>query len=48
MTLLLTLYALCGLALGFIVGYWYGFDTMAMRQHGKKLDFMTWLRRRLW
>jgi len=45
--MLLTLYTLCGLALGFIVGYHYGFDTMAMRQHGKKLDPIKWLKRRI-
>ena len=45
--MLLTLYTLCGLAVGFIIGYHYGFDTLAMRQHGKQLDFATWLRRRL-
>jgi len=47
MTLLLTLYALCGLALGFIVGYWYGFDTMAMRLHGKHLSLRQWFKRRI-
>lgn len=45
--MLITLYTLCGLTIGFIFGYWYGFDTMAMRQHGKKLSFRMWLRRRL-
>lgn len=45
--MLITLYSLCGLALGFIVGYWYGFDTMAMRQHGKQLDTWTWIKRRI-
>lgn len=45
--MLLTLYTLCGLALGFIIGYHYGFDTLAMRHHGKHLDFKIWIKRRL-
>jgi len=45
--MLLTLYTLCGLTIGFIIGYHYGFDTMAMRVHGKHLDMKTWIRRLL-
>lgn len=45
--MLITLYALCGLAVGFIVGYWYGFDTRSMQQHGRTLDTWTWVKRRL-
>jgi len=45
--MLLTLYTLCGLTIGFIIGYHYGFDTMAMRVHGKKLNPKNWIRRLL-
>lgn len=45
--MLILLYASCGVCLGFIVGYWFGFDTHAMQVHGKKLDLRAWVRRRL-
>ena len=45
--MLILLYSACGLSLGFIVGYWYGFDTHAMQTHGKRLNTWNWIRKRL-
>lgn len=45
--LLTILYGLCGLSLGFIIGYWYGFDTHALLSHGKLIDNWAWFKRRI-
>jgi len=45
--MLLLLYSLCGLALGFIVGYSYGWERRSLTQHGKDIDPVAFFRRLL-
>jgi len=44
---LLALYSLCGVALGFIVGYHYAWEKRSLLQHGKTIDNMAFIRRLL-
>lgn len=42
---LLTLYATCGIMIGFIVGHEYGWEKRSLMIHGKTLDFKIFIRR---
>lgn len=45
--MLITLYSLCGILLGFIIGYKYAWTKHSLLVHGKKIDNKTFLRRLL-
>jgi len=44
---LLVLYSVCGVLLGFIVGYQYAWEKRSLLQFGKQIDNWTFIRRLL-
>ena len=45
--MLLVLYSVCGVLLGFIVGYQYAWEKRSLLQHDKKIDNWAFIRRLL-